>query len=172
MGLNFNSWVSCTFFFLGDTANGIRMRLNVGGVTNYVVHLNYQWRRIYTYEHWVEDEMVVAGVRTITNAAAWPSIHPNPAQILRSVQIHLNWYRPTQNRFLPIQISNQKMPLLCTVTKKRKKKDTLPRKQILFRNECDLILILCGWFKIIKCAITRLVWQRLSRFNGSFTRTS
>ena len=24
------------FFFLADTANGIRMRLNVGGVTNYM----------------------------------------------------------------------------------------------------------------------------------------
>ena len=76
----------------------------VGLLTN-VVHLNNQWRTIiyiWTLSRgWVlVIVMVVAGVRTITNAAAWPSIHPNPAQILRSVQIHLNWYRPTQNRFL------------------------------------------------------------------------
>ena len=141
MGLNFNSWVSCTFFFLGDTANGIRMRLNVGGVTNYVVLLNYQWRRIYIWtlsRGWVLVIVTaVAGVRTITNAAAWPSIHPNPAQILRSVQIHLNWYRPTQNRFLPIQISNQKMPLLCTVTEKRKKKTHGPENK--YNSEMSVI---------------------------------
>ena len=141
MGLNFNSWVSCTFFFLGDTANGIRMRLNVGGVTNYVVLLNYQWRRIYIWtlsRGWVLVIVTaVAGVRTITNAAGWPSIHPNPAQILRSVQIHLNWYRPTQNRFLPIQISNQKMPLLCTVTEKRKKKTHGPENK--YNSEMSVI---------------------------------
>ena len=99
--------------------------------------------------------MVVAGVRTITNAAAWPSIHPNPAQILRSVQIHLNWYRPTQNRFLPIQISNQKMPLLCTVTIKRKKKHMAQKTNIIHFHFVWLI------HQIIKYALCDKGYQGL-----------
>ena len=60
------------------------------------------------------------GVRTITNVA--PILNPSrqPTQILRSLQIHLNWYRPAQNRFLLPHYCSSKYQTIYRLTKKLK----------------------------------------------------